>query len=179
MNTFQYYKCLFFSKLSRKGNSYIVSKMRKEGMKIGEGTHIFSNIAPSEPYLVSIGRNCTISTEVLFLTHDASVGLYRGDRNSKSDVCGAITIGDNCFIGNRAIILYGVHIPDNTIIAAGSVVTKSLDEPGYIIGGNPAREIGRVDDFIEKNEKYFLSLHGKSFAEKKKIVLQSNKLISR
>ena len=78
MNTFQYYKVLFWSKLNHRGNAYVVEKMRKEGMKIGEDTHIFSNIAASEPYLVTIGRNCTISTEVTFLTHDASVGLYGG-----------------------------------------------------------------------------------------------------
>ena len=48
-------------------------------------------------------------------------------------------IGNNCFIGNRVILLYGVTIPNNTIVAAGSVVTNSIKEPGYLLGGNPAK----------------------------------------
>lgn len=158
MNNLRYYKCLLLSKIFGGGNEQVVDAFRKEGVKIGKGTHIFSNIAASEPYLVKIGANCTISTDVSLITHDASVGLFLG-REMASDLCGRITIGDNCFIGNRAIILYGVSIPDNTIVAAGSVVTRSVTEPGCILGGNPAKIIGRVDDFIERNKKKMLSLH--------------------
>ncbi len=179
MNTFQYYKTLVLSKLSRKGNSYIVRRMRNEGMKIGDNTHIFSNIASSEPYLVTIGNNCTISTGVLFLTHDASVGLYGGGRKNNSDICGRITIGNNCFIGNRAIILYGVYLPDNTIVAAGSVVTKSFDEPGSIIGGNPARVIGSVSDFLDKHKCNMLALDGLKDSERRNVILTSGKLVKR
>ncbi len=133
-----------------KGNAFIINEFRKEGMSIGNGTHIFSNIITSEPYLIKIGSNCTISTEVCFLTHDASIGVFL-NRKISSDLCGKIVVGDNCFIGNKSIILYGVTIPNNTIIAAGSVVTKSIDETGCIVGGNPAKIIGKVDDFLKKN----------------------------
>ena len=183
MNRIKYVKTIVLSKLLGRGNSFVVDAFRKEGMAIGEGTHIFSkaigegthifsNIITSEPYLITIGKNCTISTEVCFLTHDASIGLFL-DRKVKSDICGPITIGDNCFIGNRAILLYGVSISDNTIVAAGSVVTKSIDEPGCIVGGNPAKVIGKVDSFLEKNKDYFLNLHGLSFEERKNRVLSS------
>lgn len=178
MRTIAYYKALFMSKITRKGNAYIVNKFRLEGMEIGHGTHIFSNIASGEPYLVAIGNNCTISSEVIFLTHDASIGLF-GKRKCFSDICGRITIGDNCFIGNRSIVLYGVSIPNNTIVAAGSIVTKSFIESGTIIGGNPAKVIGKVDDFLKKNEKYFLSLDGLSEIEKKQAILSSGKLIQK
>lgn len=94
-------------------------------------------------------------------------------------MCGKITIGNNCFIGNKSIILYGVTIPDNTIVAAGSVVTKSISEPGKIVGGNPARVIGNVEDFIRKNEPYFLDLHGLSNEAKKQILLNTDKLKQR
>lgn len=134
MNNFQYYKTIIFSKILRKGNSYVVSKMRETGMKIGDNTHIFSNIALSEPYLVSIGNNSTISTGVSFITHDASVGVYLG-REANSDICGKITVGDNCFIGASSILMYGISIADNTIIASGSVVVKSILESGCIWGG--------------------------------------------
>ena len=57
MNNFQYIKNIILSKLMRKGNAYIVDKMRREGMKIGKDTHVYSNISLSETYLISIGSN--------------------------------------------------------------------------------------------------------------------------
>lgn len=178
MNKLKYYGVVLISKLLGKGNARVVSEFRKEGIQIGEGTHIFSNIITSEPYLISIGENCTISTEVCFLTHDASVGVFL-DRKVKSDICGAIHIGDNCFIGNRVILLYGVSIPSNTIVAAGSVVTKSISEAGCIIAGNPARVVGHVEDFLEKNKENFFCLHGLKYEDRKQIILSSNKLVIR
>lgn len=58
MNSIQYFKTLVLSRLLGGGNSRVIEAFRKEGMIIGEGTHIFSNIAASEPYLVSIGDHC-------------------------------------------------------------------------------------------------------------------------
>ena len=177
MNKVKYLFILVLSRILGRGNDFIVGQFRKCGMTIGEGTHIFSNI-PAEPYLIEIGSNSSISTNVSFVTHDASVGVFLG-RDNKSDLCVRIKIGNNCFIGNNSILLYGVSLPDRTLVASGSVVTKSVTESGLILGGNPARVIGRVDDFLEKNKELFLSLQGKSSAEKKKIILQSNKLVVR
>lgn len=178
MNNYQYFIYIVLSKLLRRGNSYIVSKMREGGVKIGVNTHIFSNIALSEPYLISIGDNCTISTNVSFITHDASVGVIMG-RENYSDLCGKIVIGNNCFIGNNSIILYGTTIANNTIISAGSVVTKSVIESGCIIGGNPAKVIGKVENFIDKYKHNFLALHGKYASEKKYLILSSGKLVKK
>lgn len=156
----------------------MVDCMRKEGMKIGKDTHIFSNISSSEPYLVTIGDNCTISTDVSFITHDASIGLFLG-RSQSSDICGRICIGNNVFIGNKSILLYGINIPDNTIIAAGSVVTKSITENGCILAGNPARKIGTISDFLDKNRDCFLNLHGLNEEMRKSTILSSQKLVQR
>lgn len=178
MNKLKYLKTIILSKFGGGGNSFVVNKFRNEGMTIGENTHIFSNIITSEPYLISIGKNCTISTDVSFITHDASIGVFLG-RQNQSDICGRIHIGDNCFIGNRAIIMYGVSIPHDTIVAAGSVVTKSIEESGCIIGGNPAKVIGKTEQFIEKNKDKFLSLHHLCPEERKRRILSSDKLITR
>lgn len=60
-----------------------------------------------------------------------------------------ITIGDNVMIGAKSIIMYGVNIENNSIIAAGSVVTKDVLE-GTIVGGNPARKIGTLQQLADK-----------------------------
>lgn len=58
---------------------------------------------------------------------------------------GDILIGANTWIGDNAIILSGVHIGKNCVIGANAVVTKSFDEEGLVIAGNPARIVKRKD----------------------------------
>ena len=159
------------------GNKEIISNyFRKKGCIIGEKCNIGSDISTSESYLIEIGTNVTISSEVLFITHDASVGKVFG-KERISDLCGKITIGDNCFIGARCTILYGVELGNDTIVAAGSVVTKSFLQEKIIIGGNPAKIIGDWNSFKSKSESLGYSLDNKSFLEKKKEILDSEQKI--
>lgn len=65
------------------------------------------------------------------------------DRYIGIDSC-PIKIGDNVWIGERAIILKGVTIGDNAVIAAGSVVTKNVDK-NTIVAGNPAKFIKKIE----------------------------------
>ena len=117
------------------------------GVKIGKNCLICSSPMTREAYLIDIGDNVTVSTNVTFVTHDNSIKfLYP----TKSDIFGKIVIGNNCFIGENSIILYGVTLADNVIVAAGSVVTKSFRDSNIIIGGNPARIINTWDRFSEK-----------------------------
>ena len=55
-------------------------------------------------------------------------------------------------IGADSTIMYDVKIGPNAIIAAGSVVTKDVPE-GTIVGGNPAKVIGKFEDFVIKRNK--------------------------
>lgn len=52
-----------------------------------------------------------------------------------------IVIGKKCWIGMNSIILPGVHLGDNTIVAAGAIVTKNFSEGNCVLGGNPAKII--------------------------------------
>jgi Serine acetyltransferase len=68
---------------------------------------------------------------------------------------GCIEIMDNVFIGSGTTILGNVRIGPNAIVAAGSVVNKDVP-PNSIVGGVPAKVIGKFSDLYEKrqNEEY-------------------------
>ena len=66
---------------------------------------------------------------------------------------GKIVIGNNVFVGTKVIIMHGVTIGDNSIIAAGAVVTKDVPS-GSIVGGVPAKVIGSYHSLREKMKSY-------------------------
>ena len=158
------------------GGDKLIKYLRQQGMTIGENCRIFTDISTSESYLVEIGDNTTISGNVSLITHDASI---QKTLPGVTDVFGRIRIGKNCFIGSGTIIMYGVTLADNTIVAAGSVVTKSVIECGKIIGGNPAKIIGDVDTFAEKMCKYAVNIKGLNSEEKKKLLENEDILVTR
>lgn len=67
----------------------------------------------------------------------------------------------------------GVTIGDNSLIAAGSVVTKSVP-PYVVVAGNPAKIICTVDEYIARNLKYNIETKGLSFSEKRKVLEELN-----
>ena len=139
------FKILFYKKILKRDTMELeVERYRKLGANIGKNMRAFSPITSAEPYLLEFGDNITVSEGVCFITHDNSA--IKVIKNS-TDIFGRIKIGDNCFIGRNSIILPGVQLSKNIIVGAGSVVTKSFREDGVIIAGNPAKVIGRIDDF--------------------------------
>lgn len=113
-----------------------------------------------EPYLINIGNNVTVSTNVTFVTHDNSIKLLYPE---KSDVFGKIVIGNNCFVGENVTILYGVTLADNIIVAAGSVVTKSFSKS----------DRNRVIAVISL-ERCRVAFYKKKYKEGLKIILENN-----
>lgn len=138
------------------------------GVKIGENCSIRTKGFGSEPYLITIGNNTEIAARVMFYNHGGAWMLRELDANA--DIFGKIAIGNNVYIGEHALIMPGVTINDNVIVEAGSVVTKSVEE-GMIVGGNPARVIGKTKDFIEKNIIFNLSTKNMGKEEKKAYLL--------
>lgn len=142
----------FISKIKQKltHNSECVNDFyRKKGVKVGKNSIICDYINVNEPELLEIKNDCIISSEVAFITHDHSINKVT---NKGSNLFGKITIGNNCFIGSRSTILYGVELADNIIVGSASVVTHSFCENNIIIAGNPAKKIGTWASFKEKYE---------------------------
>lgn len=154
-----------------------LERYRKQGAKIGGGVRAFSPISSAEPYLISIGNNTTISTNVKFITHDnAAIKIF----DIGTDLVGGINIGNNCFIGANSILLPGVNIGNNVIVGAGSCVTKSFENEGVIIAGNPAKIIGTVEKYHEKYKNNVFDFSGENRKYKKQMIQENpEKLINK
>lgn len=118
---------------------------------IGENCWIMRSANITDPDYVSLGNNVMLSACSL-LGHDGSVHMLNIAYRTKLDKVGKIEIGNNVFIGHNAIVLPGVTIGSNVIVGASAVVTKDVAD-GDIVGGIPARVIGKTDDYVEKLEQ--------------------------
>lgn len=115
---------------------------------MGEHCFIQTNVVITDPPYVRLGSNVRLSGCTLF-GHDGSVNMLRRAFGLKLEKVGKIDIRDNVFIGHQAIVMPGITIGPNAIVAAGSVVTRDVP-PGSIVGGIPARGIGRVDALVAR-----------------------------
>ncbi|HBI10822.1 MAG TPA: maltose O-acetyltransferase [Franconibacter pulveris] len=87
---------------------------------------------------VRIGNNCMLAPGVHIYT--ATHPLDPAARNSGAEYGKPVTIGDNVWIGGRAIINPGVTIGHNVVIGSGAVVTQDIPDNSVAVG-NPARVI--------------------------------------
>ena len=141
---------------------------RSLGVVIGKDCFIDTRLWPSEPYLIQIGNRVQITKNVAFFTHGGTHVLR--SEIPDFDVFGRIIIKDGAYIGAYTLLMPGVVIGENSIVAAGSVVTHSV--PDHVVaGGNPARIICTVEEYKEKIKQYNFHTYGLSYDSKRKEIL--------
>ena len=114
-------------------------------VKIGEDTGL-SGTSICASISVSIGARCLIGADVKVFDTDFHPIAPNNRRFNNDPECiksSAVHIGDDVFIGASSIVCKGVTIGRGTVIAAGSVVTRSVPD-NCVAGGNPARIIRRM-----------------------------------
>lgn len=145
---------------------------RKIGVKIGKGCSISTRNWSSEPYLIEIGDFVRIAGETSFFTHGGIVTLRKLYNDPKLDHFGKIKIGNYTYIGERCMIMPGVTIGEQCIVGGGSVVTKSVPD-GCMVAGNPAKYIGKTEDFYHKLKAKYDTFTGEMSSKDKEAFLLS------
>lgn len=126
-------------------NIYIEPTFRCDyGYNIHVGNNFYANFdcIILDVCEVHIGENCFIAPGVHIYT--ATHPLNPFERVSGAEFGKPVTIGNNVWIGGRAIINPGITIGDNVVIASGAVVTKDVPN-NVVVGGNPAKIIKTID----------------------------------
>jgi acetyltransferase-like isoleucine patch superfamily enzyme len=114
-------------------------------LEIGEGAFINYGGSIAATKHVQIGKNCSIGTHVLIMDNEFH-RLEPGRRNEMPD-SRPIVLEDNVWLGARVIVLPGVTIGENSVVGAGSVVTR--DVPANVIAaGVPARVLRPLDGTV-------------------------------
>lgn len=126
------------------------------GSHIEVGKNFFANYNCTviDVAKVIIGDNCQMAPNVAIYT--AGHPIYPDTRNSAYEYGKEIVIGDNVWLGGNTVVCPGVRIGSNTVIGAGSVVTRDIPE-WCVAAGNPCRVIRKITEqdrrLLYKNEE--------------------------
>ena len=126
----------------------IISISEGAKLEIGENTGISNTTIVCRKH-IRVGKNVRIGGNTcIYDTDFHSLDLKKRISANDDDIkCREIVIADGAFIGAHCIILKGVTIGENSIVGAGSVVTKDIPD-NEIWGGNPVKFIRKNEDSI-------------------------------
>jgi len=140
------------------------SKQNHGQILLGDYVLLSPGVQISSATKIRIGNNCMIGAETQISDCDwhGTYNRVRPFRCSKE-----INIEDNVWIGQRAMIGKGVHIGENSIIAAGAVVNSDVAK-NTIVGGNPAKHIKSIDPAKRMLTREFLFSREQEYSDLEK-----------
>ena len=112
------------SKISVRGNLFL-----------GDGFNMTAESTIVCAKEIRFGDDCLLSWDILVMDTDEHP-LYNKE-NERINPDKAIIVGDHVWIGCKCVLLKGAEVPDNTVVAAGTLLTSSFNGEHQVIGGNP------------------------------------------
>jgi acetyltransferase-like isoleucine patch superfamily enzyme len=115
-------------------------------MKVGDQTSFALMVMPDVmfPERITIGKNSIIGYNTTLLAHEYLIDEYR---------IGDVVIGDRVLIGANSTILPGIHIGNDAIISAATLVNQDVPA-GSFVGGNPMKIIFTAKEMHERNNTH-------------------------
>ncbi len=130
---------------------------------VGEDTHVEPPVRCDYGYNVHVGENFYANVECVFLdvreirfgascflgpgvhAYAATHPVDAAERAEGLEYGEPVTVGDDVWIGGRAVLTPGVTVGDRSVIGAGAVVTDDVPDD-VVVGGNPAEVTRRLDE---------------------------------
>lgn len=144
-----YYRRIIGIKMGERSSIHLNTLIQGKNITIGKSTTINRNCYLDGRGFLWVKDNVSISPDVHLITCD-----HNHQSSSFYLETGEIIIEDYVWIGSRATILPNVHIGKGAVICAGAVVTKDV-APYSIVGGVPAKEIGKRTEQLDYKPEYF------------------------
>jgi maltose O-acetyltransferase len=124
------------------GTILIQARTPQASITIGEGNLTSNNISIVANDSIAIGDHCQMGDLVAIYDSDFHE-INPATRNRTAGPSAPVRIGNNVWLGSRVMVLKGVSIGDNSVIAAMSVVTRSVP-PNSLAAGIPAKVIRSI-----------------------------------
>ncbi|MDI1320599.1 MAG: acyltransferase [bacterium] len=124
------------------GSTLLQPRIPVSNITIGDRNSFSNDITIISMSSISIGNDCLIGDMVSIFDCD----FHEIDPARRRDSCGKkrpVMIGNNVWIGSRAMILKGAEVGDNSVVAAMSVVTRAFPE-NVILAGAPAKIVSNI-----------------------------------
>jgi acetyltransferase-like isoleucine patch superfamily enzyme len=115
---------------------------------------------------VVIGKNCNIQAHVT-ISNGCKIGdnvfiapntSLLNDKYPKSNILTPPIVKDNVIIGGCATILPGVAVGENSVVAAGSVVTKDVPSRTVVMG-SPAKTVMTIEEYEAKRQAFLRQIN--------------------
>lgn len=148
--------------ISGDNNSIIIKNpLVIRGLRVAIGNHVpvhncnltigdnFS-IEPNSKFLIfnsgcgmSIGSDCMFSSDIVVRIGELPHLIYKLELFEYADKASTVKIGNHVWVGERSYFTKSAAVPDECIVAACSVVTRSFNDKNVVLGGNPASVVKR------------------------------------
>jgi acetyltransferase-like isoleucine patch superfamily enzyme len=110
--------------------------LRRGHLEIGNNVFVNYGTSIVASAHVKIGDGCLIGTHVMVMDCD----FHRVEDKTWDTTGAPVVLGERVWLANRSIVLKGVTIGHDAVVAAGAVVTRDVP-PRSVVAGNPARVI--------------------------------------
>lgn len=117
------------------GNGSFVRVNSGALLQLGDGVVVRNGVRISSSTTIKIGSGTMVGFDATIMDDDYHSIIVDG---VETETNGPITIGENVWIASRVMVLKGVKIGDNSVIAAGTIVTGDV-RPNVLVGGSPMR----------------------------------------
>lgn len=132
---------------------YVGGGGKNTSVSIGENVSVWRNFklyVTGDSNFV-LGDDCMLSYDITIWNGDGHSVLDKGTGEVLNTQKEPLYIGSHCWIGNNVSITKNARIPDNSIVAMCSVVSKKFDEEYTCIAGNPAKIVKNNVNWSRKN----------------------------